>query len=207
MAEQPTTSPAEGAAPERDALVATKFHVPRAGFVPRPRLLARLAEGIGRGLTVVGTPAGFGKTTMLGDWARRSHRPAAWLSLDAGDNDPARFWRYVAAALGRARPGVDAAGVALLGGPPPAPPGAGGAAGRHNELPGVRGGGGVGVVWDAYPGGEAPAVQESVAFLRPRPPPGLRFVLSSRAAPPLPLARLRARGQLAEFRAADLRFT
>src|SRR5262249_57626906 len=89
----------------------------RAGFVPGARLLARLAEGIGRGLTVVGTPAGFGKTTMLGDWARRSHRPAAWLSLDAGDNDPARFWRYVAAALGRARPGIDAPVVALLRGP------------------------------------------------------------------------------------------
>src|SRR5215472_7969168 len=117
MTGRPTTSLAEGAAPERDVLVATKFHVPRAGFVPRPRLLACLGEGVGRGLTVVGTPAGFGKTTMLGDWARRSRRPAAWLSLDAGDNDPARFWRYVAAALGRARPGIDAPVMALLRAP------------------------------------------------------------------------------------------
>ena len=117
MAEQPMTSLAGGADPEQDVLVATKFHVRRAGFVPRPRLLARLGDGIGRGLTVVGTPAGFGKTTILGDWARRSRRPAAWLSLDAGDNDPARFWRYVAAALERVRPGMDAPVVALLRGP------------------------------------------------------------------------------------------
>src|SRR5215475_8514976 len=119
MAEQPTTKLAEGAAPERDVLVATKFHIPQPGFVPRPRLLARLAEGIGRGLTIVGTPAGFGKTTLLGDWARRSRRPVAWLSLDAGDNDPARFWRHVAAALARARPGVSGRVGPLLGPPPP----------------------------------------------------------------------------------------
>src|SRR5215469_14330038 len=117
MAEPSATTPRRGAAPGWDVLVATKFHIPRAGFVPRPRLLARLGEGVGRGLTVVGTPAGFGKTTVLGDWARRSRRPAAWLSLDAGDNDPARFWRYVAAALGRARPGIDAPVLALLRAP------------------------------------------------------------------------------------------
>jgi ATP/maltotriose-dependent transcriptional regulator MalT len=68
MAEPPTTSLPGGAAPAWDVLVATKFHVPPAGFVPRPRLLTRLAQGIGRGLTVVCTPAGFGKTTLLGDW-------------------------------------------------------------------------------------------------------------------------------------------
>src|SRR5215831_18107294 len=117
MAKSPTTSPPEVPAPGRDVLVATKFYVPRAGFVPRPRLLARLAEGVGRGVTVVCTPAGFGKTTALGDWARRSRRRAAWLSLDAGDNDPVRFWRYVAAALGRARPGTDVPVAALLRGP------------------------------------------------------------------------------------------
>jgi LuxR family maltose regulon positive regulatory protein len=117
MAEPPTTSPADDAAPERNVLVTTKFHVPRAGFVPRPRLLARLAQGMERGLTLVCTPAGFGKTTLLGDWARRSRRPTAWLSLDAGDNDPALFWRYVAAALDRVRPGVGEQVAMLLRGP------------------------------------------------------------------------------------------
>jgi len=187
-------------------LVATKFHIPRAGFVPRPRLLARLGEGVGRGLTVVGTPAGFGKTTVLGDWARRSRRPAAWLSLDAGDNDPARFWRYVAAALGRARPGIDAPVVALLRGPQ-RPPLEAVATAVINELTTVPGKGEVVLVLDDYHLIEAPPVHESVAFLLDRLPPGLRVVLSSRADPPLPLARLRARGQLTELRAADLRFT
>ena len=206
MAGRSTTSLAGGAAPWRDVLVATKFHIPRAGFVPRPPLLARLAAEVGRGVTVVCTPAGFGKTTLLGDWARRSRRRAAWLSLDAGDNDPARFWRYVAAALARARPGIDAPVVALLRGPQQ-PLLEAVATAVINELTSVPGDGEVVLVLDDYHLVEAPPVHESVAFLLDRLPPGLRLVLSSRADPPLPLARLRARGQLAEFRAADLRFT
>src|SRR5499427_436661 len=206
MAEQPTPSLAGGAVPERDVLVATKFHVPRAGFVPRPRLLARLAEGIGRGLTVVGTPAGFGKTTMLGDWARRSRRSVAWLSLDAGDNDPARFWRYVVAALEQVRPGADAPVMELLRGPS-RPPLEAVATAVINELTIVPEEGEVALLLDDYHLIEAPPVHQSVTFLLDRLPPGLRVVLSSRADPPLPLARLRARGQLTELRAADLRFT
>jgi LuxR family maltose regulon positive regulatory protein len=189
-----------------DVLVATKFHVPGAGLVPRPRLLAGLAQGIGRGLTVVCTPAGFGKTTLLGDWARRSRRPVAWLSLDAGDNDPARFWRYVGAALDRARPGTCAPVDALLGCPHPPPPEAVATA-VINQLAVVPDAGEVVLVLDDYHLIEAPAVHDSVAFLVERLPPGLRLVLASRTDPPLPLARLRARGQLAELRAADLRFT
>src|SRR6266704_3338964 len=205
MAKSPTTSPSEDPALGRDVLVATKFHVPRAGFVPRPRLLARLSQGIGSGLTVVCTPAGFGKTTMLGDWARRSRVPAAWLSLDAGDNDPARFWRYVAAALDRVRPGTDAPVTALLQGRQQ-PPLEAVATVVINELS-APGKGGVALVLDDYHLVEAPPVHDSITFLLDRLPPGLRLVLSSRADPPLPLARLRGRGQLAELRAADLRFT
>jgi ATP/maltotriose-dependent transcriptional regulator MalT len=206
MAELPTTSPAEGAATERDVLVATKFHVPPAGFVPRPRLLARLAQGIGRGLTVVCTPAGFGKTTLLADWVRRSRRPVAWLSLDAGDNDPARFWRYVAAALERVRPEVRAPVAALLRGPQ-SPPLEAVATAVINRLAVLPGEGEVTLVLDDYHLIEAPSAHGSVRFLLERLPPGLRLVLASRADPPLPLARLRARGQLAELRAGDLRFT
>src|SRR5215475_12680503 len=164
MAKSPMTSPAGVPAPGRDVLVATKFHVPRAGFVPRPRLLARLTEGIDRGLTVVGTPAGFGKTTMLGDWARRSRRPAAWLSLDAGDNDPARFWRYVAAALGQVRPGTDAPVIALLHGPQ-RPPLEAVATAVINELTTVPEQAGVVLVLDDYHLVQAPPVHDSVAFL------------------------------------------
>ncbi len=97
MAEPATTTPVERATPERDVLLATKLHVPRLrpGFLARPRLLERLAEGTTRELTLVCAPAGFGKTSLLADWARQARRPVAWLSLDAGDNDPARFWRHV----------------------------------------------------------------------------------------------------------------
>ncbi|HKA97156.1 MAG TPA: hypothetical protein VKD66_12895, partial [Streptosporangiaceae bacterium] len=189
-----------------DALVATKFHVPRAGCVPRPCLLAGLAQGLGRGLTVVCTPAGFGKTTLLGDWVRRSRRPVAWLSLDAGDNDPARFWRYVAAALEGARPGAGAPVEALLGGPH-RPPLEALVTAVVNQLAVVPDEGPLVLVLDDYHLIEAPAVHDSVVFLLDRLPPGLRLVLASRADPPLPLARLRVRGQLAELRAADLRFT
>src|SRR5215472_2775268 len=206
MAESLTSSPPRDPALGRDVLLATKFHVPRAGFVPRPRLLARLSQGIGSGLTVVSTPAGFGKTTVLGDWARRSRPPAAWLSLDAGDNDPARFWRYVAATLDRVRPGACAPVVALLRGPQ-LPSLEAVATAVINELMSVPDEGEVALVLDDYHLIEAPLVHESVTFLLDRLPPGLRLVLSSRADPSLPLARLRARGQLAELRAEDLRFT
>jgi len=206
MAESLTSSPPRDPALGRDVLLATKFHVPRAGFVPRPRLLARLSQGIESGLTVVCTPAGFGKTTLLGDWARRSRPLAAWLSLDAGDNDPARFWRYVAATLDRVRPGTCAPVVAMLRGPQ-LPSLEAIATAVINELMSVPDEGEVVLVLDDYHLIEAPLVHESVTFLLDRLPPGLRLVLSSRADPSLPLARLRARGQLAELRAEDLRFT
>jgi LuxR family transcriptional regulator, maltose regulon positive regulatory protein len=206
MPEPPTTSPRERAAPERDVLVATKFYVPPPGLVPRPRLLERLARGMGRGLTVVCTPAGFGKTTLLGDWARRSRRSAAWLSLDAGDNDPARFWRYVVAALERVRPGSCAPIEALLRGPQQ-PPLEAVVTAVINELMTLPGGDQVALILDDYHLIEAPPVHDSVTFLLDRLPPGLRLVLASRVDPPLPLARRRAGGKLAELRAADLRFT
>jgi len=102
-----------GTAPERDVLLATKLHVPRPppGFVPRPRLAARLDDGLACRLILVCAPAGSGKTALLAAWASGGQWPVAWLSLDEGDNDPARFWRHVAAALERASPG-SAAGSA-----------------------------------------------------------------------------------------------
>jgi ATP/maltotriose-dependent transcriptional regulator MalT len=91
---------------ERDVLLATKLHLPaaRPELVRRPRLTARMDDGAARGLVLACAPAGYGKTVLLADWARRTGRPAGWLSLDAGDNDPARFWRHAVAALDRARP-------------------------------------------------------------------------------------------------------
>ena len=122
MADAPgeTTDRTESGGP--GVLLATKLNVPglRPGFVPRPRLLGRLDEGVARGLTLVCAPAGFGKTALLAEWAHRGARSVAWLALDAGDNDPARFWRHAAAALDRVRPGIAERVAPLLG--PPAPP-------------------------------------------------------------------------------------
>jgi ATP/maltotriose-dependent transcriptional regulator MalT len=88
-----TSTPPAAGGPEPDVLLATKLHVPRPrpGLVPRPRLAERLTEGLGGGLVLVCTPAGFGKTTLLADWAATTSWPVAWLSLDEGDNDPARL--------------------------------------------------------------------------------------------------------------------
>jgi LuxR family transcriptional regulator, maltose regulon positive regulatory protein len=206
MAELPTLATARGGVAELDALLATKLHVPRArrGLVGRPRLADRLTDGLPGGLTVVCAPAGFGKTALLADWARRGARPVAWLSLDTGDNDAARFWRHVAAALGGVREGVGQRLGPLLG--PPSP--------RSfeavvttlvNELSAAPGE--LVLVLDDYHLIDSQAVHQSVVFLLEHLPAGLRLVVASRADPPLPLARLRARGQLAEVRAADLRFT
>ena len=151
---------------------------------------------------LVCAPAGFGKTALLADWARGSAQPVAWLGLDGGDSDPARFWRGVVAALDGARPGL----AGRLGAPLPHSAEALVTA-LINELAAGSGQDEVLLVLDDYHLVEAGPVHESVGFLLENLPPGLRVAVSGRADPPLPLARLRARGQLAELRAADLRFT
>ena len=194
--------------PERDVLLATKLHVPgpRPGFVPRPRLAERLDEGLRRGLVLVCAPAGSGKTTLLADWARCAQRPVAWLSLDAGDNDPARFWRHTVAALDRAVPGIGQRMGPLLG--PPAPPSFEPlVTALINELAARPADGEVPLVLDDYHLVGSQPVHESLGFLLEHRPSGLHPVLASRADPPLALARLRGRGQLAELRAAELRFS
>jgi LuxR family maltose regulon positive regulatory protein len=205
MAESPVSAAPEDGAAGLDALLATKLHIPRArdGLVPRPRLVDRLTEALAGELTVVCAPAGFGKTALLADWARRSDRPVAWLSLDAADNDPVRFWRHVAAALGSARPGAAERLTALLGPPPGSVEVA--VAALVNELAAASDV--VVLVLDDYHLIESPAVHESVMFLLEHLPTGLRLAITCRADPPLPLARLRAGGELAELRAGELRFT
>ena len=204
MAEPSAAAPAEVAVSGQDVLLATKLHVPRPRprFVPRQRLVEALGEGLARGRVLVCAPAGFGKTALLADWARGAGRPVAWLGLDGGDSDPARFWRYAVAALDRARPGL-----AGRVGPLPSRSVEGLVTALINELAADPGPDEVLLVLDDYHLVDSGPVHESVAFLLENLPSGLRVVVSGRADPPLPLARLRARGQLAELRAADLRFT
>jgi LuxR family maltose regulon positive regulatory protein len=188
----------------QDVLLATKLHVPRPqpGFVPRRRLAEELGDGLARGRVLVCAPAGFGKTALLADWARGGGRPVAWLGLDGGDSDPARFWRYAVAALDRARPGLAGRVGPLL---PRSSEGL--VTALINELVADPGPDEVLLILDDYHLVDSGPVHQSVAFLLENLPQGLRVVVSGRADPPLPLARLRARGQLAELRAADLRFT
>ena len=208
MAETPAAAPAGVAVSGHEVLLATKLHLPRPrpGFVPRPRLVSRLDEGLDRGLVLVCAPAGYGKTVALADWARRSGRPVAWLSLDAGDNDPVRFWRYVVAAVGPARPGV-AGRLLPLFGPPPPSSFDGPVTALINELAAQPGDGEAVLILDDYHLIDAGPVHGSLSLLLEHLPPGLQVVLASRSEPPLPLGRLRARGQLAEVRGAELRFT
>src|ERR1700748_3102833 len=122
----------------RNTRLLPKLHPPgpRPDFLPRPRLAERLDEALSRGLVLVCAPAGYGKTSLLASWARHSRNPVAWLSLDASDNDPARFWRHAVAALDAVYPGIGERGGPLLG--PPAPPRCGppGVAARAPSTPG-----------------------------------------------------------------------
>jgi LuxR family maltose regulon positive regulatory protein len=208
MAELSVAAPAGVAASERDVLLATKLHVPRLqpGFVPRSRLVEALDDGLTRRLILVCAPAGFGKTALLADWVRRAGNPVAWLSLDTGDNDPARFWRHVVAALDRALPGTGERIGPLLG--PPAPRSFDGlVTALINELAVQPGNEEVLLVLDDYHLIDAQQVHTPLMFLLQHLPLGVRVVLASRSDPPLPLARLRASRQLTELRAGDLRFT
>jgi LuxR family maltose regulon positive regulatory protein len=200
---------AEAATSERDVLLATKLNVPglRPDLVPRPRLAQRLDEGRGRGLVLACAPAGYGKTVLLAEWIRRGRHRVAWLSLDAGDNDPARFWRHAVAALDRVRPGISERMGPLLG-PPPPPSFEPLATALINEVAGQPDADeALLLVLDDYHVISSPLVHESLGFLLEHRPPGLQLALTSRSDPPLALARLRARGQLTELRAAELRFT
>jgi len=186
-------------------LLATKLYLPRArpDLVARPRLFARLDAGLQGALTLVCAPAGFGKTTLLADWLRRTGRPAAWLGLDVGDNDPAVFLRYLVAALQTLAPEVGATLLTLLH--PPPPPLETLLTALLNDL--ARLPQNSILVLDDYHVLEAPPIHQAVSFLLDHLPPALHLIIATREDPPLPLARLRARGQAAELRAEQLRFT
>jgi LuxR family maltose regulon positive regulatory protein len=189
-----------------DTILRTKLHVPpaRPKSVPRRRLLSRLEDDPAAGLILISAPAGFGKTTLLAQWAAASPTPVAWLSLDEADNDPVRFARHLVAALQSADARLGDAALAMLHSPQ-APQVEAALTALVNQLaahdaPLV-------VVLDDYHEINAPPVHAQLAFLLAHRPPRLRLAISTRADPPLPLSRWRGRGQLIELRQADLRFT
>jgi LuxR family maltose regulon positive regulatory protein len=189
------------------ALLESKYRIPgrRPAAIARPRLAQRLGAttALAR-LTVVSAPAGFGKTTLLTDWLAAAD-PAAvgWLSLDDRDNDPTLFWTYVVTAIGRATDGLGGAALQLLNSSGSSIEAA--LAALLNDLDGLSRD--LVLVLDDYHLIEATEVHEAMTFLLEHSPPRLHLVLATRVDPPLPLARMRARGQLVEVRAADLRFT
>ena len=188
-------------------LLETKLHAPRprAGVVHRPRLAARLARGATSKLTLVSAPPGFGKSTLVADWIAGfpPTAPAAWLSLDHGDNDPARFWRYVVAALRTARPDTGREAAAVLESPEPQVEQA--VRSVLNDLAAFEHQ--VVLVLDDFHVIERREIHDELAYLIDRLPPAAHLVITTRGDPPLPLARLRVRGELVEVRATDLRFT
>ncbi len=209
-------------------LLSTKLAPPRlrSVLVPRDPLLARLDEGLDHKLTLISAPAGFGKTTLVSQWLSQRMRDegrrmkgrqefhlssfslhpskVAWLSLDAGENDPVRFWRYVLTACQAFQPDLGQPALALLRTSPQLPFEAL-LTMFINEL--NRLSGRYVLVLEDYHVITSPQIHETLTFLLDHLPPTLHLILLARSDPPLPLARLRARGELNELGAADLRFS
>jgi LuxR family maltose regulon positive regulatory protein len=187
-------------------ILATKLYVPplRPAMVSRPRLLAQLNEGLQRKLILISAPAGFGKTTLISEWLAGCERPAAWLSLDAGDSDPIRFLTYLVAALQTIAPHIGEEVPGMLQSPQPPPPEAVLTA-LLNDLATLLDHSIL--VLDDYHVIDAKSVDQALTFLLEHLPPHMHLVIATREDPALPLARFRARDQMIELRITDLRFT
>lgn len=187
-------------------LLSTKLFIPRPrpNLIARPRLVGRLNAGLDKKLTLIAAPAGFGKTTLLSVWIPLSPRCVTWLSLDEGDNDPTQFWTYFISSLQSLRPDLGASALALLQSPqaPPLPATLTVLINGLSAFPDA-----FAIVLDDYHLIDSRSIHEGLTFLIDHQPPNMHLVITTRADPPLPLARLRARDKLTELRANDLRFT
>jgi LuxR family transcriptional regulator, maltose regulon positive regulatory protein len=190
-------------------LLTTKIAVPptRLNIVPRPRLMQLMNAAIQGPLTLLIAPAGWGKTTLLHTWhadAEHGAWPLSWVSLDAGDNDPSRFWAYVITALNTLHPEVGGTPLTLLNASPP-PPIEAVLTSLLNALTYLSTQ--TVLVLDDYHLIEAQLIHDALAYFVEHLPANVHLVIASRSDPLLPLARLRARGALSELRALDLRFS
>ncbi len=188
-------------------LLATKLYIPpvRSNIVLRPRLTGRLNEGQARKLTLISAPAGFGKTTLLNEWLAQCGRPAAWLSLDDRDNDPARFLAYLVAATQTIAPNVGKQVMSALQSPQ-APPIESVLTALLNDIA-ASVTNDFTLVLDDYHTIDSKPIDHALSFLLDHLPLRMRVVVATREDPQLPLARMRAGNQLTELRVADLRFT
>lgn len=187
-------------------ILSTKLHVPHthSTLLQRPALMRSLDEGLKYKLTVVSAPAGYGKTTAISEWVRLNEVPCAWISLDKLDNDVMRFWSHVIAAIERWKPGfgtrlwpdrfashsaasLESAVTALL-----------------NELVGLSDE--LVIVLDDFHLIELASLHAMISYMLEHLPPHIHLYLTSRTAWPLPLARLRAKGQLHTIQVQELRF-
>jgi LuxR family maltose regulon positive regulatory protein len=193
-------------------LLATKLYIPppRPNLVSRPRLTERLNEGMMCKLTLISAPAGFGKTTLLSDWIHNREHPVAWVSLDEGDNDIARFLAYFIAALQTIDPrqspvGDIGDGVLTALQSPQASPLEAMLTTLVNDI--VKITDHFVLVLDDYHVIEASEIDQALTFLLDHLPPQMHLIIASRVTPSLPLSRLRARCEMTELRVDDLRFT
>ncbi|HSJ38218.1 MAG TPA: BTAD domain-containing putative transcriptional regulator, partial [Planococcus sp. (in: firmicutes)] len=199
--------------PGKQPLIKRKFFIPqlRAGLVARPHLLSKLEQGVKNSLTLISAPAGYGKTTLLTEWIdalqkAESSSPWAvcWLSLDAGDNDLIRFLSYLTTALEKVQPGMGAETRALIRSfesMHPTTPLSMLVNDMHELDQSIL------LVLDDYQFINNPAIHDGITFLLEHIPDNVHILIATRSDPPIPLARLRARNQLTEIRAHDLRFT
>src|SRR5215208_4370166 len=193
-----------------ETLVSTKLHPSQARpkMVARPRLIEALMRDPGRKLTLVSAPAGFGKTTLLNKWLKsceEGESSVVWLSLDEGDNDPTRFLSYLVAALRRSVDEEFGEGVLAALRSPETPRLEALTGALINEMADLSGE--IAIILDDYNLVDSESVRGIVSFLLEHLPENAYLVIASRVDPPLPLSRLRARGQITEIGAAELAFT